>query len=251
MSEWFSIRSCHGVVHLWDHSSGAPHRSTWNTSQRRLSSTCTNSASQDTEAGEEEEDDDDERGPAAIPGSSLVQPDQEEFEEDAHVTRKRTKLANQELWEQQFILKTTEDKRQTVKGSDVVSGVLCTRVQGRVCTGVLWNPFGFCKEIICCVLCSVKPDPVPALQSIIYFILSDVHGIQSVLLFTPLCHCCQCMSQCIYIIFISLYKLVWSVFTSCKSTPWVFLAFKNGFTLQVFKKCMYTSVSVCIKSTML
>ncbi len=48
-----------------------------------LSSTCTNSASQDTEAGEEEEDDDDERGPAAIPGSSLVQPDQEEFEEDA------------------------------------------------------------------------------------------------------------------------------------------------------------------------
>ncbi len=47
-----------------------------------LSSTCTNSASQDTEAGEEEEDDD-ERGPAAIRGSSLVQPDQEEFEEDA------------------------------------------------------------------------------------------------------------------------------------------------------------------------
>ncbi len=51
-----------------------------------LSSTCTDSASQDTEAGEEEEDDDDdddERGPAAIRGSPLVQPDQEEFEEDA------------------------------------------------------------------------------------------------------------------------------------------------------------------------
>ncbi|XP_058609580.1 dystrobrevin binding protein 1b isoform X4 [Onychostoma macrolepis] len=53
-----------------------------------LSSTCTDSASQDTEAGEEEEDDDDddERGPAAIRGSLLVQPDQEEFEEDATLT---------------------------------------------------------------------------------------------------------------------------------------------------------------------
>ncbi|XP_016349484.1 dysbindin-like isoform X2 [Sinocyclocheilus anshuiensis] len=49
-----------------------------------LSSTCTDSASQDTEAGEEEEDDDnDERGPAAIPDSPLVQPDQGEVEEDA------------------------------------------------------------------------------------------------------------------------------------------------------------------------
>ncbi|XP_050992829.1 dystrobrevin binding protein 1b isoform X2 [Labeo rohita] len=51
-----------------------------------LSSTCTDSASQDTEAGEEEEDDDnedDERGPAAIRSAPLVQPDQEEVEEDA------------------------------------------------------------------------------------------------------------------------------------------------------------------------
>ncbi|XP_016109709.1 dysbindin-like isoform X1 [Sinocyclocheilus grahami] len=51
-----------------------------------LSSTCTDSASQDTEAGEEEDDDDDaddERGPAAIRGSPLVQPDQEEVEADA------------------------------------------------------------------------------------------------------------------------------------------------------------------------
>ncbi|XP_016360184.1 dysbindin-like isoform X2 [Sinocyclocheilus anshuiensis] len=51
-----------------------------------LSSTCTDSASQDTEAGEEEDDDDDaddERGPAAIRGSPHVQPDQEEVEADA------------------------------------------------------------------------------------------------------------------------------------------------------------------------
>uniref|UniRef100_A0A8C2HGU6 Dystrobrevin binding protein 1b n=1 Tax=Cyprinus carpio TaxID=7962 RepID=A0A8C2HGU6_CYPCA len=49
-----------------------------------LSSTCTDSASQDTEAGEEEEDDDnDERGPAAIHDSPLVQPDQEGLEENA------------------------------------------------------------------------------------------------------------------------------------------------------------------------
>ncbi|XP_016144986.1 dysbindin-like [Sinocyclocheilus grahami] len=49
-----------------------------------LSSTGTDSASQDKEAGEEEEDDDnDERGPAAIPDSPLVQPDQGEVEEDA------------------------------------------------------------------------------------------------------------------------------------------------------------------------
>ncbi|XP_059412702.1 dystrobrevin binding protein 1b isoform X2 [Carassius carassius] len=52
-----------------------------------LSSTCTDSASQDTEAGEEEEEDDnDERGPAAIPDSPLVQPDQEELEENATLT---------------------------------------------------------------------------------------------------------------------------------------------------------------------
>uniref|UniRef100_A0A673KZC7 Dystrobrevin binding protein 1b n=1 Tax=Sinocyclocheilus rhinocerous TaxID=307959 RepID=A0A673KZC7_9TELE len=52
-----------------------------------LSSTCTDSASQDTEAGEEEDDHDDdaddERGPAAIRGSPLIQPDQEEVEADA------------------------------------------------------------------------------------------------------------------------------------------------------------------------
>ncbi|ROK35683.1 Dysbindin [Anabarilius grahami] len=65
-----------------------------------LSSTCTDSASQDTEAGEEEEynddDEDDERGQAANRGSLLVQPDQEEVEEDATL-EKRTKPANQEL----------------------------------------------------------------------------------------------------------------------------------------------------------
>lgn len=65
-----------------------------------LSSTCTDSASQDTEAGEEEEynddDEDDERGQAANRGSLLVQPDQEEVEEDARL-EKRTKPANQEL----------------------------------------------------------------------------------------------------------------------------------------------------------
>ncbi len=49
-----------------------------------LSSTCTDSASQDTEAGEEEDDDDDdEKDPEAIRSSPLVQPGQEEFEEDA------------------------------------------------------------------------------------------------------------------------------------------------------------------------
>lgn len=65
-----------------------------------LSSTCTDSASQDTEAGEEEEynddDEDDERGQAANRASLLVQPDQEEVEEDARL-EKRTKPANQEL----------------------------------------------------------------------------------------------------------------------------------------------------------
>lgn len=70
-----------------------------------LSSTCTDSASQDTEAGEEEEyndddddddEDDDERGQAANRGSLLVQPDQEEVEEDARL-EKKTKPANQEL----------------------------------------------------------------------------------------------------------------------------------------------------------
>ncbi|XP_043073483.1 dystrobrevin binding protein 1b isoform X2 [Puntigrus tetrazona] len=57
-----------------------------------LSSTCTDSASQDTEAGEEEEEDedddddeDDERGPAPTCDSLLVQPDQEEVEEDATI----------------------------------------------------------------------------------------------------------------------------------------------------------------------
>ncbi|XP_067282360.1 dystrobrevin binding protein 1b isoform X2 [Pseudorasbora parva] len=61
-----------------------------------LSSTCTDSASQDTEAGEEEEyndddddddddEDDDERGQAANRGSLLVQPDLEDVEVDARL----------------------------------------------------------------------------------------------------------------------------------------------------------------------
>ncbi|KAG1947344.1 dystrobrevin binding protein 1b [Pimephales promelas] len=58
-----------------------------------LSSTCTDSASQDTEAGEEEEynddddddDEDDEREQAANRGSLLIQPDLEEVEEDARL----------------------------------------------------------------------------------------------------------------------------------------------------------------------
>ncbi|XP_026144815.1 dysbindin isoform X1 [Carassius auratus] len=59
-----------------------------------LSSTCTDSASQDTEAGEEEEEDDhDERGPAAIPDSPLVQPDQEELEESATLTERERNQA--------------------------------------------------------------------------------------------------------------------------------------------------------------
>ncbi|KAK7124794.1 hypothetical protein R3I94_019000 [Phoxinus phoxinus] len=54
-----------------------------------LSSTCTDSASQDTEAGEEEEynddDEDDDREQAANRSSLLVQPDLEEVEEDARL----------------------------------------------------------------------------------------------------------------------------------------------------------------------
>ncbi|XP_077052583.1 dystrobrevin binding protein 1b isoform X2 [Siphateles boraxobius] len=56
-----------------------------------LSSTCTDSASQDTEAGEEEynddddDDEDDERDQAANRGSLVVQPDLEEVEEDARL----------------------------------------------------------------------------------------------------------------------------------------------------------------------
>ncbi|XP_051519486.1 dystrobrevin binding protein 1b isoform X2 [Myxocyprinus asiaticus] len=56
-----------------------------------LSSTCTDSASQDTEAGEEEEeeeeeeedDDEDKRGQVGVRSSPLAQPDQEEAEVDA------------------------------------------------------------------------------------------------------------------------------------------------------------------------
>ncbi|XP_051992627.1 dystrobrevin binding protein 1b isoform X2 [Xyrauchen texanus] len=51
-----------------------------------LSSTCTDSASQDTEAGEEDDDDDDDddkRGQVGIHGSPLAQHDQEEVEVDA------------------------------------------------------------------------------------------------------------------------------------------------------------------------
>lgn len=55
-----------------------------------LSSTCTDSASQDTEAGEEEEyndddEEDDEREQAANRGSLLIQPDLEVVEENARL----------------------------------------------------------------------------------------------------------------------------------------------------------------------
>uniref|UniRef100_A0A8C2E0I3 Dystrobrevin binding protein 1b n=1 Tax=Cyprinus carpio TaxID=7962 RepID=A0A8C2E0I3_CYPCA len=62
-----------------------------------LSSTCTDSASQDTEAGDEEDDDDDaddERGPAVIRGSPLVQPDQEEVEADATIPEREQNQPN-------------------------------------------------------------------------------------------------------------------------------------------------------------
>lgn len=48
-----------------------------------LSSTCTDSVSQDTEAGEEEDDDEDEREQTGNRRFPLVQPDQEEVEVDA------------------------------------------------------------------------------------------------------------------------------------------------------------------------
>ncbi len=101
----------------------------------------------------------------------------------------------------------TEDERQTVKGSDVVNGVLCTRVQRK---SVHW--------------CFMK----------------------------PLCHCCQL--QCIYIIFLSLYKLVWSLSHLVNPYLEYFQLLKMALDYKCSKKCMYvryTSVSVCIKSIML
>lgn len=60
-----------------------------------LSSTCTDSVSQDTEAGEEEdEDEEDERKQTGTRCSLLVQPDQEEVEVDSTLPELNKKIKN-------------------------------------------------------------------------------------------------------------------------------------------------------------
>ncbi|KAI7799133.1 putative dystrobrevin binding protein 1b [Triplophysa rosa] len=60
-----------------------------------LSSTCTDSVSQDTEAGEEEdEDEEDERKQTGNRRSLLVQPDQEEVEVDSTLPELNQKIKN-------------------------------------------------------------------------------------------------------------------------------------------------------------
>lgn len=64
-----------------------------------LSSTCTDSASQDTEAGEEEDDDDDndeddDRVQAANIRPQLIQPDQEEVDEDGTLPEREQNQPN-------------------------------------------------------------------------------------------------------------------------------------------------------------
>lgn len=111
-----------------------------------LSSTCTDSASQDTEAGEEEYnndvDEDDEREQAANHGSLLIQPDLEEVEEDARLLERgqnrpiKNCESSSSFWKH-------KDERQTVSGSDVISGVLFICVKRKSTHLCFMTPFWF------------------------------------------------------------------------------------------------------------
>ncbi len=96
--------------------------------------------------------------------------------------------------------------------------------------------------VVCCAVWS----PILCLppNQYISFILLAVHCIH----WSAVCPSVPLLSITVYLYYIP-FTLQTSLigFTSCKSIPGVFSALKMAL---VFKKCMYMSVSVCIKSIM-